>query len=154
MPCICTYVTYIITPYCLKRLLSLSGQCTASQTRGGKNNRFLDESRFGRGWFWISYMLIDSVMLTECKRRNSEVQRLNSWWRAHNKKHGMCHECLYSSTTHGWNSLRHLFTPSGSRAAWRLLLAVSCRLLTRTIGYFCHSTLRSNGYLMPSFPAK
>ena len=41
----------------------------------------------------------------------------------------LCHECLHSQTTHGWNSLRHLFTPSSQRASWRLLLAVSCWLL-------------------------
>ena len=38
----------------------------------------------------------------------------------------LCCECLYWQTTHGWNSLRHLLTLSGSRAAWRPLLAVSC----------------------------
>ena len=110
----------------------------------------------------IFYTLIDNVMLTERKRRNSEVQCLDSRRRAHNKTHGMCRECLYSQTTHGWNSLRHLFTPSSSRTAWRLLLAVGCgvecaasRLTCDTCNYryFCQSALRSNGYLKPPFPA-
>ena len=36
----------------------------------------------------------------------------------------LCHESLYSQTTHGWNSIKHLFTTSGSRVAWRPLLAL------------------------------
>ena len=43
------------------------------------------------------------------------------------------HEPLYSQTTHVWNSIKHLFTTSGSRMAWRpllaLMLAVSSQLL-------------------------
>ena len=36
----------------------------------------------------------------------------------------LCRKSLYSQTTHGWNSMKHLFTTSGSRAVWRLLLAL------------------------------
>ena len=33
--------------------------------------------------------------------------------------------CTHKLTTHGWNSLRHLLTLSGSKAAWRTQLAVA-----------------------------
>ena len=78
----------------------------STSSRGGKHNRFLDESRFGRGWFWINSHVnsqhnVDGTQ--EAELRSVEVQHPDSWRRAHNKKHGMCRECLYSQTNHGWN---------------------------------------------------
>ena len=111
----------------------------------------------------------------EAELRSAEVQRPVSRRRAHNKKHGMCRECLYSQTTHGWNvwGICSRWAAREQRGDRCWLLAVSCWLLAvsfwlwrwvrsvqvnlrhlwLTMGYFCHSAVCSNGYLAPSFPA-
>ena len=73
----------------------------------------------------IFYMLIDNIMLTERKMRNSDV------WKCSAQQSTACTQQntwdLSELTNNSWvERLRHLFTTSGSRAAWRQLLAVSC----------------------------